>query len=125
MEGDDLEDRAYGRITLRWKCEVCCHGDEYVCGDLRGCDSVWTCRRVPSFRRILLPPFSSLCMEASSEKLVPTDVPTRSHNPEDRHGYFTEMMKWIELTQNYAHWQILLLAALNCRVLATRGYPWL
>jgi hypothetical protein len=70
------------------KCYFCC-----VDGGLLGCDILWTCMWLTTFRRNILPPFSglkwTLKMEeiCSSELLVPTYKSTPRHNPEDCHWH--------------------------------------
>jgi hypothetical protein len=62
-----------------------------------GCDSVWSCRLIPTFRRNMLSPFSELKSQKMetvcfSEMLVTSYEATRCHNPDEHIDIFTA--KW-------------------------------
>jgi hypothetical protein len=57
---------------------------------LQGCNAVWLCRSIQTFRSNILLSYSySLKMQAvcTSETLVSTNTSTRRYNPEDQHRH--------------------------------------
>lgn len=74
------------------KVEVTCIVD----GGPLGCDAVWTCWWIPTFRKNILPPSSGMKIQAvgggglrvCAKALERTHKPTMRHNPEDCHRLF-------------------------------------
>jgi hypothetical protein len=75
----------------------CCHGGDVSGRDLLGCDTVYCCSRIPTFRRTMLPPSSKTRREITTTTVI---LRWRQHGPLKRwyptptpHGVVTHKTK--------------------------------